>query len=91
MDEQIISIRQIQRNYRQLINQAKKTGRPVYLGARLKKEAVLIDAESYEKLKAKASYSGPVWGEIKESLAKLRKSGKKQNLSKFIYADRNNH
>ena len=91
MDNQIVSIRQIQRNYRQLINRAQKTGQPVFLGARLKKEAVLMDADSYEKMKYQAGRSGQNWGEVKETLTWIRRGEKNQNLSEFIYADREQH
>jgi hypothetical protein len=50
-----------------------------------------MDADSYEKMKYQAGRSGQNWGEVKETLAWIRKGERKQHLSEFIYADREQH
>jgi len=89
MNNQIVSIREMQRNYRRLINRVKQAKQPLYLGARSKKEAVLLDVDSFERLKIQADWGGERWGEVKETLNWIRKGQKRStNLADFIYADR---
>lgn len=82
-----ISVREIQRNYRKLINQVKRTKQPIFLGAYFKPEAVLLDVPMFEAMgRAKPKKT---WKEIKAVLGKISQSGKqKVNLAKFIHEDR---
>lgn len=92
MNNKIVSIREIQRNYRKLVDQVKETGQAVYLGARLKAEAVLLDVEGFEELKQKAAGKKPDWKHIKRKLDWIADSGKEDvSLSKFIHEDRQRH
>lgn len=92
MDKKIISVREIQRNYRRLINQVKKTKSPLYLGARSRAEAVLLDADVFEDLDKKANGQKITWEEMEKNLAWIRKGGKKGvDLARFVYADRRRH
>lgn len=92
MDDKIVSMREIQRNYRELIDRARKTKQPIYLGARLQKEAVLLDVEVYENLKKKAQGKKITWPEMKARLDWIRKGGRQDvNLAQFIHDDRQRH
>ena len=79
----------MQRNYRKLIDEVKRTKRPLYLGARFKPEAVLVDVDIFEHLKRQAEQKKS-WEEIKRTLEWIRNEGKgeKANLAKFIHEDR---
>ena len=91
MDNKIVSIREIQRNYRKLIDRVKETGRPLYLGARLKAEAVLLDVGVFEDLKNKARKKES-WQEVKKRLDWIAGLGRQNvNLSQFIHEDRQRH
>ena len=93
MNNQIVSTREIQRNYRQLIDRVKKTKQPVYLGARLKREAVLLDIGVFEDLKKKSQGEKKVtWKEMKARLDWIKKGGRQDvNLAQFIHDDRQRH
>jgi prevent-host-death family protein len=47
--EDIRSVTELKRNTREIIDHARRTGRPVILTANGKADAVLMDAETYEK------------------------------------------
>lgn len=91
--EQVISAREIQRNYRKLINKVNKTRQPIFLGKFYKPQAVLLSVESFEELRGwRPIRPKRSWAEIKKSLEKIRKSGKQNvNLSKFVIRDRQSH
>jgi len=93
MENKVVSIREIQRNYRKLVDRVKETGQAVYLGVRQKPEAVLLGVGEFERLKQKANRGGKTWEEVEATLEQIRSSGKKSktNLSDFIYADRHRH
>jgi PHD/YefM family antitoxin component YafN of YafNO toxin-antitoxin module len=93
MNTNIISIRELQRNYRGLVNKVKETGQAVYLGARLQPEVVLLGVKTFEDLKqrveVKSKYSPQ---NLKMRFEALRKSGRQGiSLSKLIYEDRQSH
>lgn len=90
INENIIMSRELQRNYRKLIDEVKKTKKPLYLGARLKPEAVLVDIETFERLQCPKKKKS--WEEIKHTLEWIRAGGeKKVNLATFIHEDRKRH
>lgn len=92
MEKNIISVREIQRNYRKVIDQVKETGQPVYLTSHSQTEAVLLDTNSYEQLRNKAYRQGEDWATVKKTLKWIRSGkGKEINLGEFIHADRKNH
>lgn len=91
MEKDVVLLREIQRNYRKLIDQVRKTKKPLYLGARLKPEAVLVDVDMFERLQQRAGQKRS-WQEIKHTLEWIRKGGKKGvNLAKFVHEDRKRH
>ncbi len=47
--EDIRSVTELKRNTREIIDHARRTGRPVILTANGKADAVLMDAETYER------------------------------------------
>ena len=92
MNDQIAPARELQRNYKGLINRVKKTKQPIYLGAHLQKEAVLVDIESFERWQRLDEQNRAKWKEVKKTLEQIRKSGKQGvNLAKFIHDDRRRH
>lgn len=85
-------MREMQRNYRKLINQAKRTKNPVFLGARARPEAVLLDIDVYEDLDKKAMGKKMNWEEMKRKLDWISAGGRQNvNLAKFVHADRKRH
>ncbi|MBI2263188.1 type II toxin-antitoxin system Phd/YefM family antitoxin [Candidatus Berkelbacteria bacterium] len=89
MDNNIVSARQIQRQYRKLIDEVKRTKKPVYLGSRSRPEAVLLDADVFEELWKKRRSQIKTWQEVKKTLNWIKEGGKQDvNLAQFIYADR---
>ena len=92
MDNKVISSREIQRNYRGLVDRVKETGQAVYLGARNQPEAVLLGVDEFEALKRKALQKKLGWPELKKRLDKIKASGKQGiSLAKFIHEDRQRH
>lgn len=92
MDKNIVSLREIQRNYRKLINEAKRIKTPIFLGARAKPEAVLLDIETFEELDKKANGKKLSWAEMKKRLDWISAGGKQGvNLAEFVHADRKRH
>ena len=91
--EQIISAREIQRNYRKLIDKVNRTKQPIFLGRFYKPQAVLLSIESFEELRGwRPVRPKKNWAEMKKSLEKIRKSGKQNvNLSDFVIEDRQSH
>jgi hypothetical protein len=91
--EHIISVRELQRNYRKIINKAKRTKQPMFLGKFYQPEAVLLDLKSFEELRSfRPAKPKRTWEEIKKSLDRIRKSGKQNvNLSEFVIKDRLSH
>ena len=89
MNKNIVSVREMQRNYRKLINQVKETGRPMYLATHSQTEAVLLDINSYEKLQEQANRRED-WASVKKTLDRISKNGKGKNvnLGNFIHNDR---
>ena len=92
MNDQIVSMRELQRNYRKVIDQAKNTKQPVYLGIRLKPEVVILDVNVFEFLKKKAEGKIMKWEDVKKRLDWIASQGRQDvNLAKFIHDDRQSH
>jgi PHD/YefM family antitoxin component YafN of YafNO toxin-antitoxin module len=92
MNDKIVSAREIQRNYRKLVDRVKETGQAIYLGAGSKPEAVLLNVEAFESLKEKAMGKKMDWKKIKRKLDLIAGSGKQGiSLSEFIHEDRQRH
>jgi PHD/YefM family antitoxin component YafN of YafNO toxin-antitoxin module len=67
----IQSLTEFQRNTRRSIARLKKTGRPAVLTVNGQAEIVVQDANSYEKLLARAEEAGRLM-ELRRSIAQLR-------------------
>jgi prevent-host-death family protein len=88
MEKKIVSVREIQRNYRKLIDLVKETGEPLYLTNHSETEAVLLDVGSYTKLQKQVSRRED-WSSVKKTLERIRRHGKQNvNLANFIHNDR---
>jgi len=91
MGKNVVGSRQMQRNYRKLIDEVKRTRQPLYLGARFTAEAVLLDVATFEYLRQKQKQRVGA-GDIRRTLDELRKSGKQGvNLAQFVHEDRKCH
>ena len=92
MEREIVLLREIQRNYRKLIDRVRRTKQPLYLGARMKPEAVLLDVEMFERMQQRATQKKS-WKELERTLAWIRSQGKgeKTDLAQFIQEDRKRH
>ncbi len=85
-------MREMQRNYRELFDRARKTKQAVYLGARLKPEVVLLDVGVFEDMQKKIQGKKITWPEMKARLDWIRKGGRQDvNLAQFIHDDRQRH
>ena len=94
MEQNVISMREIQRNYKRVLEKAKTQKGPVFLGAHGKTEAVLMDIESFERLEGEKKYRNNLkrWGDLKREFDYLAKQGKQNvNLAQFIREDRQTH
>lgn len=92
MKNEVISIRELQRNYRKLIDTVRHTKSPLFLGAHQKAEAVLVDVDVFEHLQQRAATKDQSWASIKKQLHRIRMNGKKTtNLAQFIHEDRQHH
>lgn len=91
MEKEIVQLRELQRNYRKLIDRVNRTKKPLYLGAHSRSEAVLLDVESFERLQRQHKEQES-WDEVKKKLRRIQKSGIQGiNLAEFIHADRHSH
>ena len=91
MEQHIVSMREIQRNYRKLVDTIKRTKQPLYLGARSKAEAVLVEVSVFEDLQKRKNQKNN-WGDIKRILDWIKEGGRQDvNLSTFVHEDRKRH
>jgi PHD/YefM family antitoxin component YafN of YafNO toxin-antitoxin module len=94
MADTVIPMREMQRNYSKLIRQARSTRRPVFLGARGKTQAVLMEIGGYERLAAQTQVGKRErsWAETSRILDSIAKSGRQNvSLSDFVVRDRKRH
>jgi prevent-host-death family protein len=94
MENTVISMREIQRNYKKILQEAKKKGTPVFLGAHGKAQAVLMDIEEFERLesKGKREKEKKKWEELKRELDYLAQQGRQDvDLVEFLRKDRQSH
>jgi prevent-host-death family protein len=92
MEHNIVLSRELQRNYRKLINTVKKTRQPLYIGARHKSEAVLLDIDEFKQLQQRADKKQRSWTDTRKILETIRASGKGGvNLGLYIHEDRQAH
>lgn len=90
-ENKVISARDIQRNYRKLINRVKNTGAPLFLGARFQPEAVLLGLKAFNDLQG-ITVKKRNWEEVEKTLDWIAEGGRGEvNLAKFIHEDRKKH
>lgn len=94
MEEKIISMREMQRNYKNILNTAKVLKKPVLLGSHGKVQAVVMDIEDYRRLEAKLRITRQKrgWKEAEAMFDRLAAGGV-QNvlLADFVHHDRQAH
>ena len=94
MEQNIISMREIQRNYKRVLEKAKTQKGPVFLGAHGKKKAVLMSIEDFERLERKSDIAQKKkeWKRIEATLNRIAKEGRQDvNLSEYVRYDRQTH
>lgn len=94
MDQNVVSMREIQRNYRKIIDWVKSARKPVFLDSHGKTEAVLMDIEEFRKLQEKSEKRKRMieWEEMERVLDDLSTKGRQGiSLSKFVIRDRHAH
>lgn len=94
MEQRIISMREIQRNYKRILEKAKRSKQPVFLGAHGNPRAVLMDIEVFHLLekKMKDKAKKMKWRQIERLLDEVSASGRQDvSLSDFIRYDRQSH
>lgn len=87
-------MREIQRNYRKIIDWVRSVRKPVFLGSHGKAQAVLLDIGEFQKLqeKAAAEKRKMKWQEMERALDRLSRKGRQDvSLSEFIIRDRHAH
>ena len=94
MNQSIISMREIQRNYKRILQKAREQKSPVFLGAYGKPQAVLLDIDQFQKLQEKTEKKQRKvrWAEMKKILDHLAAKGRQDvSLSEFVIRDRHAH
>lgn len=94
MEQSIISMREIQRNYKRVLEKAKAQKGPVFLGAHGKSQAVLMSIEDFERLERKSDIAQKEkeWKRIEAILNRIAKEGRQDvNLSEYVRYDRQTH
>lgn len=99
----IASMREVQRNYRQLFDWVEETKRPLVLISNAQIKVVVLALDVYNWLssrKSKNSDLAPIYkseyskkraSKAIKGIRRLAKQGKDVNLSEFIIRDRENH
>jgi len=94
MEQNIISMREIQRNYKRVLEKAKTQKGPVFLGAHGKVQAVLLDIMEFRKLQESVDVRKKKrkWEEMERTLDRLAAKGRQGiSLSEFVIRDRHAH
>ena len=94
MEYKVISMREIQRNYKKILKEARKSARPVFLGAYGKPEAVLMDIKDFEKLQGDRirTNTKKKWEDLRKELDYLTRQGEQNvDLVEFLRQDRQSH
>lgn len=92
MDENVISMREVQRNYKKIFDSVKKTKKPIFLGPRLKPSIVVLDIDSFKFFKNMVKIKKNInWKQFYGDINKVAGKGRKNiSLSDFIINDREN-
>ena len=88
------TVREIQRNYKKIFEQVKKTKEPIVVIKNNKPDVAIIDVKELEKLQTLASWRPQVdWDKLWRDIKRVRSfRGKgRGNLSQFIAEDRLRH
>lgn len=94
MQQSIISMREIQRNYKRILQKARGQKSPVFLGKYGKVQAVLMDIEEFERLERKSDIARKEkeWKRIEAVLNRIAKEGRQDvSLSEYVRYDRQTH
>lgn len=94
MEQTIVSMREMQRNYKRVLEKAKAQKGPVFLGAYGKAQAVLLDIMEFRKLQESVDVRKKKrkWEEMESILDRLAAKGRQGvSLSEFVIRDRHAH
>jgi prevent-host-death family protein len=94
MEHEVISMREIQRNYKKIFDRVRSARKPVFLGSRGKAQVVLLDVESFEKLQGDKKHKNALksWEALRREFDYLAKQGDQNvNLAQLVREDRQTH
>lgn len=94
MAEVIVSMRSLQRNYKEIFEKTKKAKKPLFLGVRGKPKAVILDIDTFLDFQKKIGEGSKKrrWRDIYRTLERLSNLGRQGiSLSDFIHNDRQSH
>lgn len=94
MEKTVISMREIQRNYKRILREAESKKGPVFLGSHGKPQAVLMDIEAFERLQNRKKQKNNLkeWRELRREFDELAHQGEQNvNLAQLIRRDRQSH
>ena len=94
MQQTIVSMREIQRNYKRILQKAREQKSPVFLGKYGKAKAVLMSIEDFERLERKSDIARKEkeWKKTEATLKRIAKEGRQDvNLSEYVRYDRQTH
>ena len=91
METQIISAREIQRNYKRILENVRNRREPIILGTRGRAEAVVLSIDEFKKMRESLTKrkNGVKWLEVKKMLETISKMGRQDiSLSEYVLSDR---
>ena len=94
METQVISTREIQRNYRRILESVRDRHEPVVLGTRGKAEAVILGIDEFRRMRDSLAkkVADMKWLEVKRTLEAISKMGKQDiSISEYVLSDRKTH
>ena len=89
--QNIVSMREIQRNYKRLFDKVRKTKTPLFLGSYAEPKVVILDVDSFRQLekKSKNQHKAMNWIKVYKDLERIFPKGRQNvNLAEFIKKDR---
>jgi prevent-host-death family protein len=92
--KEVISMREVQRNYKKIFDMAEKSREPVVLGVRGEPKVVVMGMQIYKKMQSQAEYRKRArdWERTKKELDYFARQGKQGvNLAQFVHEDRQRH
>ena len=87
-------MREVQRNYKKIFEQARITKKPVILGVRGKPQVVVMGMKTFERIReaSQEKKQAHTWEQTKKELEYFARQGRQDiNLAQFVREDRQRH